>query len=169
MTAAAFDTQHDSSADEEQYLTFSLNKQSYGIPILEVQEIKGWEEVTPIPNSPVYIRGVMNLRGTIVPIIDLRLRFGLEERDYDEFTVIIIVNIRDRLAGLVVDSVSDVINADQEQHSDAPEFEGQINRRYLQGLVQADDKLIILLNIDQLAELDDIGLDDTTAKEGVQA
>lgn len=165
MTAAAFDTQHDAAGDEEQYLTFSLNNQSYGIPILEVQEIKGWEEVTPIPNSPIYIRGVMNLRGTIVPIIDLRLRFGLQEREYDEFTVIIIVNIRDRLAGLVVDSVSDVINAGEEQHNEAPEFEGQINRKYLQGLVQAEDKLIILLNIDQLAELDEIDVGDAEATE----
>ena len=160
MTATAFDAKHDTMADEDQYLTFRLNEQNYGIPILEVQEIKGWDEVTPIPNSPVYIRGVLNLRGTIVPIIDLRLRFGLQERDYDDFTVIIIVNIRDRLAGLVVDSVSDVINASEEQHCEAPEFEGQINRKYLQGLVQVDDKLLILLNIDQLAELDDIGLDD---------
>ena len=160
MTATAFDAKHDTMADEDQYLTFRLNEQNYGIPILEVQEIKGWDEVTPIPNSPVYIRGVLNLRGTIVPIIDLRLRFGLQERDYDDFTVIIIVNIRDRLAGLVVDSVSDVINATEEQHCEAPEFEGQINRKYLQGLVQVDDKLLILLNIDQLAELDDIGLDD---------
>ena len=165
MTATAFDTKHDTMADEDQYLTFRLNDQNYGIPILEVQEIKGWDEVTPIPNSPVYIRGVLNLRGTIVPIIDLRLRFGLQERDYDDFTVIIIVNIRDRLAGLVVDSVSDVINASEEQHCEAPEFEGQINRKYLQGLVQVEDKLLILLNIDQLAELDDIGLDDATNEE----
>jgi len=165
MTATAFDAKHDTMADEDQYLTFRLNEQNYGIPILEVQEIKGWDEVTPIPNSPVYIRGVLNLRGTIVPIIDLRLRFGLQERDYDDFTVIIIVNIRDRLAGLVVDSVSDVINASEEQHCEAPEFEGQINRKYLQGLVQVDDKLLILLNIDQLAELDDIGLDDATDEE----
>lgn len=165
MTAAAFDTKHDTMADEEQYLTFRLNDQNYGIPILEVQEIKGWDDVTPIPNSPAYIRGVLNLRGTIVPIIDLRLRFGLPERDYDDFTVIIIVNIRDRLAGLVVDSVSDVINASEEQHCEAPEFEGQINRRYLQGLVQVDEKLLILLNIDQLAELDEIGLDDAVVEE----
>lgn len=139
---------------EQQYLTFRLNDQDYGIPILEVQEIKGWTAVTPIPNSPHFIKGVLNLRGTIVPIIDLRLRFGLGEKEYDQFTVIIVVNIAGKLAGLVVDSVSDVMNASSDQHCEAPDFEGQINRDFIEGLVQFDEKLLILLNINKLAELD---------------
>jgi len=141
---------------EQQYLTFRLNDQDYGIPILEVQEIKGWTAVTPIPNSPRFIKGVLNLRGTIVPIIDLRLRFNLEEKEYDQFTVIIVVNISGKLAGLVVDSVSDVLNATSEQHCEAPEFQGQVNRKFIDGLVQFGEKLIILLNINKLADVDEL-------------
>ncbi len=141
---------------EQQYLTFRLSDQDYGIPILEVQEIKGWTAVTPIPNSPHFIKGVLNLRGTIVPIIDLRLRFNLERKEYDQFTVIIVVNIAGKLAGLVVDSVSDVVNASNEQHCEAPEFEGQLNRQFIEGLVQFDEKLLILLDISKLADIDDL-------------
>lgn len=141
---------------DQQYLTFRLNDQDYGIQILEVQEIKGWTAVTPIPNSPKFIKGVLNLRGTIVPIIDLRLRFNMDEKDYDQFTVIIVVNICNKLSGLVVDSVSDVMNASAEQHCEAPEFQGQINRKFIEGLVQFDEKLLILLDIDKLAEVDEL-------------
>lgn len=153
---------------DQQYLTFRLNDQDYGIQILEVQEIKGWTAVTPIPNSPRFIKGVLNLRGTIVPIIDLRLRFNMDEKDYDQFTVIIVVNICGKLAGLVVDSVSDVMNASAEQHCEAPEFEGQINRKFIDGLVQFDEKLLILLDVDRLAEEDDLEVDveaETVAEE----
>jgi len=153
---------------EQQYLTFRLNDQDYGIPILEVQEIKGWTAVTPIPNSPHFIKGVLNLRGTIVPIIDLRLRFNMEERAYDQFTVIIVVNICGKLSGLVVDSVSDVMNASAEQHCEAPEFEGQVNSKCIDGLVQFGEKLLILLDINKLAELDEleVGQDvEVTAEE----
>lgn len=154
---------------DQQYLTFRLNDQDYGIQILEVQEIKGWTAVTPIPNSPTFIKGVLNLRGTIVPIIDLRLRFNLVEKDYDQFTVIIVVNICGKLAGLVVDSVSDVMNAASDQHCEAPEFEGQINRKFIEGLVQFDEKLLILLDINKLAELDELevemGAEEVTEEE----
>lgn len=149
---------------DEQYLTFRLNNQDYGIPILEVQEIKGMTEITPIPNSPVFIKGVINLRGTVIPIIDLRLRFNIEESEYDEVTVIIVVNIKDKLAGLVVDSVSDVMNASSEQRSEAPEFEGQVNRKFIDGLVQHEDILVILLNIDELAEADDMEISEDVAE-----
>ena len=138
------------SGHEEQFLTFRLDGQEYGIAILKVQEIKGWDKITPIPNSPAYMRGVLNLRGVIVPIIDLRLRFGLPEAQRDAFTVIIVVNIGGRLAGIVVDSVSDVINVTADQHCAAPEYEGQQNREFISGLAQIDDKLLILLDIDRL-------------------
>lgn len=138
------------TAGAEQYLTFRLDGLDYGIPIHQVQEIRGWTKVTPLPNSPRYIRGVLNLRGTIVPIIDLRLRFNLEEVEYDAITVIVVVNVGDRLAGIVVDSVSDVISLDPEQRRNAPEFEGQANRQFVQGLTQVDDKLLVLLDVDKL-------------------
>jgi len=138
------------SADEEQFLTFRLDGQEYGIGILKVQEIKGWDKMTPIPNSPPYVKGVLNLRGVIVPVFDLRLRFGLPEAERDAFTVIIMVNIDGRLAGIVVDSVSDVINVSAEQQCTAPEYEGQKNREFIKGLAQVDNKLLILLDIDRM-------------------
>ncbi|MBI5783391.1 MAG: purine-binding chemotaxis protein CheW [Gammaproteobacteria bacterium] len=137
-------------AGEEQFLTFQLDGQEYGIAILKVQEIKGWDKMTPIPNSPPYVKGVLNLRGVIVPVFDLRLRFGLPETARDAFTVIIVVNIGGRLAGIVVDAVSDVINVNVEQQCAAPEYEGQQNREFIKGLAQVDGKLLILLDIDRM-------------------
>lgn len=137
-------------AGEEQFLTFSLDGQEYGIAILKVQEIKGWDKMTPIPNSPPYVKGVLNLRGVIVPVFDLRLRFGLPEAERDAFTVIIVVNIGGRLAGIVVDAVSDVINVSAEQQCATPEYEGQKNREFIKGLAQVDGKLLILLDIDRM-------------------
>ncbi|MFL6621591.1 MAG: chemotaxis protein CheW [Sulfurifustaceae bacterium] len=136
--------------DVEQYLTFRLDGLDYGLAITQVQEIRGWTRVTPLPNSPRYIKGVLNLRGTIVPIIDLRLRFNLTEGTYDASTVIVVVNVGGRLAGLVVDAVSDVINLSAEQRRNPPEFEGHANRQFIQGLTQVDDKLLILLDVNKL-------------------
>jgi purine-binding chemotaxis protein CheW len=138
------------SIAEEQFLTFKLCGQEYGISAIKVQEIKGWEKVTPIPNSPTYIRGVLNLRGLIVPVIDLRLRFNLEEIGYTAVTAIVVVNISERLAGLVVDSVSDVIEVSEEQCCAAPDFEGHKDREFISGLAQIDGKLLILLDIDRM-------------------
>jgi purine-binding chemotaxis protein CheW len=137
-------------ANEEQFLTFRLDGQEYGISILKVQEIKGWDKMTPIPNSPPYVKGVLNLRGVIVPVFDLRLRFGLPETVRDAFTVIIVVNIGGRMAGIVVDAVSDVINVSLEQQCAAPEYEGQQNREFIKGFAQVEDKLLILLDIDRM-------------------
>lgn len=157
METATDDSDNNVNEADEQYLTFKLVDQDYGIEILKVQEIKGWSQVTPLPNSPEYIKGVLNLRGTIVPVIDLRLRFNLEEAEYDSFTVIVVVNVGGRLAGLVVDSVSDVINLKSEQRCDTPEFEGQINRQFIEGLGEIGEKLFILLNAEKL--VDDEALD----------
>ena len=140
--------------EAEQFLTFRLDGLDYGIPIIKVQEIRGWSKVTSLPNSPPYIRGVLNLRGTIVPIIDLRLRFGLKESVYDAFTVIVVINVSDRLAGVVVDAVSDVVTLTSAQRSAAPEFEGQANRQFLQGLAQVEQKLLVLLDVEKLISPD---------------
>lgn len=142
------------SPDAEQYLTFRLDGLDYGIPITQVQEIRGWTRVTPLPNSPGYIKGVLNLRGTIVPIIDLRLRFNLSEGTYDACTVIVVVNVGGRLAGLVVDAVSDVISLAPEQRRNPPEFEGHANRQFIQGLTQVDEKLLVLIDVDKLVNQD---------------
>ena len=151
---AATLTTNSAASDAGQYLTFRLNGLDYGISIMEVQEIRGWSKVTPLPNSPTYIRGVLNLRGIVVPVIDLRLRFGLPEAAYDAFTVIVVVNIGKRLAGLVVDAVSDVINLDSAQCCAAPEFEGHVNRQFIEGLAQVDSKLLIMLDVERLISTD---------------
>ena len=148
---------------EEQYLTFRLDGQDYGMTILKVQEIKGWDKITPIPNSPTYIKGVLNMRGVIVPVIDLRLLFGLPEAERDAFTVIIVINVGGRLAGLVVDAVSDVINIGAEQQCAAPEYEGQQNREFIMGLAQADGKLLILLDIDRMVNPEALDKTETAA------
>jgi purine-binding chemotaxis protein CheW len=145
----AFDM-HTLGAGEHQYLTFKLGDLDYGLPIVKVQEIKGWSRVTPLPNTPRYIRGVLNLRGTIVPVIDLRLRFNLEEVEYDAFTVIVVINVGGRFAGIVVDAVSDVINVGEDSRCVTPEFEGHANRQFIAGLAQIDKKLLVLLDVDKL-------------------
>ena len=148
---------------EEQYLTFRLDGQEYGIGILKVQEIKGWDKMTPIPNSPAYVKGVLNLRGVIVPVFDLRLRFGLPEAERDTFTVIIVVNIGGRLAGIVVDAVSDVINVGADQLCAAPEYDGQRNREFIKGLAQVEGKLLILLDIDRMVNPEALDRTEATA------
>ena len=137
-------------------LTFRLSDQDYGIAISKVQEIREWTKVTPLPNSPSYIKGMLNLRGAIVPVIDLRMRLGLETLERDGFTVIIVVNVGGRLAGIVVDTVSDVVSVDPGQRRALPEFEGQANRRFIEGLAQIDDRLMVLLNVDQLITSEDL-------------
>ncbi len=142
------------AADAEQYLTLRLDGLDYAIQIMQVQEIRGWTRVTPLPNSPRYIKGVLNLRGTIVPIIDLRLRFNLNECPYDASTVIIVVNVGKQLAGLVVDAVSDVISLAPEQRRNPPEFEGHANRQFIYGLTQVDEKLLVLIDVEKLVSHD---------------
>jgi purine-binding chemotaxis protein CheW len=149
-TAHALSNETKISGVEEQFLTFRLVGQDYGISVLKVQEIRSWDKVTPIPNSPPYIRGVLNMRGLIVPIMDLRLRFSLKEIEYTAVTAIIVVNVAGRMAGIVVDAVSDVINVGTEQQCSAPEYEGQQNREFIKGLAQVDGKLLILLDIDRM-------------------
>lgn len=149
----------------EQLLTFQLDGQEYGISVLKVQEIKGWEKVTPIPNSPPYIRGVLNLRGLIVPVLDLRLRFGLPEIPYTSITAIVVVNIGNRLTGLVVDSVSDVIDVSEDQQREAPNYEGHKNREFIRGLAHIDGKLLILLEVNCLTSTET--LDAVSGSEAV--
>lgn len=146
--------------DENQYLTFELADEEFGIDILQVQEIKGLTHLTQIPNMPDYIKGVMNLRGTVVPVVDLRAKFNLPTSDYDRFTVIIVVNLGSRIMGLVVDAVSDVLNVGAEAIEPAPELGVGIDTNFLSGLAKSSDRLVTLLNIDSLLDRND----DPTAK-----
>jgi len=155
-TASAVDSYLAQTDTDNLCLTFRLGDQDYGIAISKVQEIREWTKVTPLPSSPPYIRGMLNLRGAIVPVIDLRLRFGLDALERDSSTVIIVVNVGNRLAGILVDTVSDVISVDHGQRRALPEFEGHANRRFIEGLAQIDDRLMVLLNVDQLVAPEDL-------------
>lgn len=141
--------------DEEQILSFVLGKEEYGVDILRVQEIKGWEKTTSIPNTPDYVMGVINLRGAVVPVVDLRIRFKLNEISYNDSTVVIIVRAEnadgsDKIIGLVVDGVSDVYSVNLKQLQNAPSMSGTINSEYVNGLATFEDKMVVLLHIDQL-------------------
>ncbi len=141
-----------------EFLAFTLGKEEYGIDILKVQEIRGYENVTRIANAPEFIKGVVNLRGIIVPIVDMRIRFKLAAPTYDQFTVVIILNIAGRVVGMVVDSVSDVTQLTPEQIKPAPEMGTLMNTDYLIGLGTLDERMLILLDIDRLMSNEEMGL-----------
>ena len=143
------------TTEGSQYLTFQLGEELYGVDILRVQEIKGYTTVTKIPNTPPHIKGVLNLRGTIVPIVELRTKFGMPTIDYTMFTVIVVVVVQDRIMGLVVDSVSDVLNISKQDIQAPPEFGAKVDVSVLTGIGKSGDKLVALLNIDRLLSEDE--------------
>jgi len=156
-TAQTVDVQTDygNSMDvENQYLTFVLADEEYGVDILRVQEIRGWESVTSVPNAPEYVKGVINIRGTIVPIVDLRERFGMESLEYGPITVVIVLKVmgenRERVMGIVVDTVSDTIDVPSDDVKPAPDFGDKIEVTFVKGLATVNEKMLILLDIDQL-------------------
>ena len=146
-----------------EYLTFRLGQEEYGIDILKVQEIRGYDAVTAIANAPAFIKGVINLRGVIVPIVDLRLKFHVGDARYDAFTVVIILNIARRVVGVVVDSVSDVLTLAAGQIKPAPEFaSATLDTRYILGLGTVDERMLILVDIEHLMTGADMALMDQT-------
>ena len=149
-------TSTDTSGGE--YLSFTLGAEHYGVDILKVQEIRGYDAVTRVPDAPDYIKGVINLRGTIVPVIDLRLKLRLDNARYDAFTVMIVLNVEDRVVGIVVDSVSDVLQLRPEHISDVPDFDSSIERDCLEGLGTVAGRMLILLDIEKLMSNVDMGL-----------
>jgi len=151
------------SASIVEALAFTLGMEEYGINILKVQEIRGYDAVTRIANAPDFIKGVMNLRGLIVPVIDMRIKFQLGEPRYDQFTVVIILNLAGRVVGMVVDSVSDVITLTPEQIKPAPEMGSALDTDYLIGLGTLGQRMLILVDIDRLMSSDEIGLVDKIA------
>ncbi len=146
-----------------EFLAFTLGKEEYGIDILKVQEIRGYEAVTRIANAPEFVKGVVNLRGIIVPIVDMRIKFNLGEPTYDQFTVVIILNIAGRIVGMVVDSVSDVITLNAGEVKPAPEMGTAFNTDYLIGLGTLDERMLILIDIDKLMSSAEMGLIDKIA------
>ena len=141
-----------------EYLTFRLDQEEYGIDILKVQEIRGYEQPTRIANAPAFIKGVVNLRGTIVPIVDMRLKFNCARADCNSFTVVIILNLRDRVVGIVVDSVSDVMELSAENIRSAPDVESAIDNGCILGLGSVGERMLILLDIEKLMSNADMGL-----------
>jgi len=141
-----------------EFLTFRLGNEEYGIEILKVQEIRGYDAITHIANAPEFIKGVVNLRGIIVPIVDMRIKFKLGKAEYDQFTVVIILNVAGRVMGIVVDGVSDVINLGAEQVRPAPEFGAAIDTDYIMGLGTVEERMLILVDIEKLMGSTDMGL-----------
>lgn len=141
-----------------EYLTFRLDQEEYGIDILKVQEIRGYEPPTRIAHAPEFIKGVVNLRGTIVPIVDMRLKFNCSKADYNSFTVVIILNLRNRVVGIVVDSVSDVMELSPDNMRSAPDIESAIDSSCILGLGSVGERMLILLDIEKLMSSVDMGL-----------
>lgn len=146
-----------------EYLTFSLGSENYAIEILKVQEIRGYDSVTKIVNTPDFIKGVVNLRGKIVPIVDLRIKFGLAQEKYNDLTVVIILNLNGLDVGIVVDSVSDVIDLDINQISNVPTLVSTIDTRHLVGLATIDEQMLIIVDIEKLMSPQELSFfDDVT-------
>ena len=146
-----------------EFLAFTLGSEEYGIDILKVQEIRGYEAVTRIANAPEFIKGVINLRGIIIPVVDMRIKFNLGAPVYDQFTVVIILNINGRVVGMVVDSVSDVTTLTPDQVKPSPEMGTAFSSDYLIGLGTIDERMLILVNIDKLMSSEEMGLMETAA------
>jgi purine-binding chemotaxis protein CheW len=154
-------------AGKREYLSFKLGAEEYGIDILRVQEIRGYEPPTRIANAPEFVKGVVNLRGVIVPIVDMRMRFAMEDVQYDSFTVVIVINVAGRTVGMVVDSVSDVLELSGGQVRATPEFNGAVDVSFVTGLgtVKTADteRMLILMDIEALMQSPDMGLFETAS------
>ena len=146
------------AGDDREFLSFVLGDEHYALDITTVKEIRGYEQVTKIANAPDFIKGVMNLRGDIVPVVDLRIKFNVGEATYNEFTIVIMLNVDERIVGIVVDGVSDVIRLSEEEMLPPPEFGVAFDSRYLHGLADVDETMVILVNIESLINSNELGL-----------
>lgn len=157
-------------AGENQFLTFVLEQEEYAVDILRVQEIRGWESVTRIPNTPEYIRGVLNLRGAIVPIVDLRMRFNMKSIEYGVTTVIVVLKVMkedgsgSRTMGIVVDGVSEVYSVPESEIKEAPDFGTKVRTEFIKGLATIDDKMVIIIDIDKMLNSDELAVVDMVSE-----
>ncbi len=150
-------------AQQGQFLSFTLDKDGYAVDILRVQEIRGWQDLRPLPDSPDYVKGVLDLRGTIVPIIDLRIRMNMQDVEYHPTTVIIVLSVMDEddgehLIGAVVDAVSDVLDVEDKEIKEAPSIATKVNDRYIRGMVSRERGMVVLLDVDLLFKANELGL-----------
>ena len=146
-------------------LVFVIGKEEYGVDILKVQEIRGYEKVTPIPAAPEYLKGVLNLRGVIVPVIDMRVKFALKDIRYDSTTVVVILRLSSRVVGIVVDAVSDVVGLTAADVKEAPRLGSIVDSGYLSGVATREDRMILLLDIEKFLSSGELALLDAAAKE----
>ncbi|ACR68645.1 chemotaxis protein CheW [Edwardsiella ictaluri] len=147
----------------QEFLVFTLGDEEYGIDILKVQEIRGYDQVTRIANTPSFIKGVTNLRGVIVPIIDLRVKFSQQDVSYNDNTVVIVLNFSQRVVGIVVDGVSDVLSLSADQIRPAPEFAVTLSTEYLTGLGALGERMLILVDIEKLLSSEEMALVDSVS------
>ena len=164
MNYSVSEKQYDEKNIGQEYLVFTLGAEEYGIEILKVQEIRGYERVTRIANTPDFILGVTNLRGVIVPIIDLRVKFDFPTADFNVNTVIIILNLSERVVGIIVDGVSDVTSLTNDQIRPAPDFSVTLSTEYLLGLGTVDDRMLILVDIGKLLNSEEMQLVESMSK-----
>ncbi len=153
----------ETSGPQQEFLTFRLGPEEYCIDILKVQEIRSYERVTSIANTPDFIKGVINLRGHIVPIIDLRIKFHLSQVNYDSMTIVIILNLRGTMIGIVVDSVSDVIAVAAENLKQPPQFGTTIDTAFVSAMATVDERMLIVVDIDKLMSSQELQLIETAA------
>lgn len=144
-------------AASSQFLTFLLDEQEYGLELYSIQEIRGYAPVTPIPNVPLHVRGVMNLRGTVLPVVDLRMKFHLPVVEYNKFTVIVIAMVAEKMVGLLVDAVSDVLQVAHDAIRSAPDFGTAVDTRFINGVFQTREHLAVALNLEQLLSESELG------------
>ena len=147
----------DLAPKSSQFLTFLLDEQEYGLELCSIQEIRGYAPVTPIPNVPLHVRGVMNLRGTVLPVVDLRMKFRLPVVEYNKFTVIVIAMVSNKMVGLLVDAVSDVLQITHDAIRSAPDFGSSVDTRFIDGVFQTRERLAVALNLEQLLSESGIG------------
>ncbi|WP_088330388.1 chemotaxis protein CheW [Lacimicrobium sp. SS2-24] len=153
------------SEPEREFLSFVLGQEQYALDIMSVKEIRGYEPVTKIANSPPFIKGVLNLRGDIVPIVDLRIKFNVGEATYNEFTIVIMLNVCNRIVGIVVDAVSDVIKLNDEDIKPPPEFGVAFDTQFLHGLAEVHESMVIIVNIESLISSETLALFDTSDQD----
>ena len=153
------DTALDTAAiTDHEYLTFTLGNEEYGVDILKVQEIRGYDQVTRLPGAPEFVKGAINLRGLIVPVVDMRMKFQLSQATYDDTTVMIVLSVAGRTIGIVVDGVSDVLRLQPAQVRAVPDLGSAIDRKFLTGLGVVDERMLILLDIERLMTSEEMGL-----------
>jgi purine-binding chemotaxis protein CheW len=156
------------SIEEKQFVTFTLEEEIYGIEVLKVHEIIGMTQITHVPNTLPFMKGVINLRGSVVPVIDIRNKFSMAERTYDTFTVIIITEVNERLIGIIVDSVSDVINIPTSNIQEAPHYTAKIETDFIRGIGRVDEKMVIILDVDRILTIDEFSRVSPQEKAGDQ-